>query len=291
MNIQQGADGGPERAEISRPVEGQSLAIGGGFKALSFKHGRFDGLMDPLVMVDHFVMTEPTFGAHPHAGMSAVSVLFEDSQGLFHNRDSLGNDFDIGPGDLYWLKAANGAVHDEAPRPGARIHALQVFVNLPARHKADAPQSLHIPAGQMPVLEDRTHRVRIVLGESNGVRGAVSPALPLTLLDIQLPAGGAFKHDVSGRNAVWLLAVRGDAMVRAGTAGQSLPEGHAMALRAGATDTPVCLQSEKGAQIALFEGQPLREPFVQQGPFVMSTLDQIEAVKAAHAAGELGAID
>ena len=163
---------------LSEPTHAQPLQIGDGFEALSFKHEQFHGLMDPLVMVDHFTMTEPTFGAHPHAGMSAVSVLFEDSEGRFHNRDSLGNDVDLLPGDLYWLKAGRGAVHDEAPLSGARTHALQIFVNLPARMKHDAPDALHVPGATMPVIEGDGRRVRVVLGETQGVLGASSPALP-----------------------------------------------------------------------------------------------------------------
>ncbi|MEE2525638.1 pirin-like C-terminal cupin domain-containing protein [Hyphobacterium sp. HN65] len=291
MNTQHPEFEARTRPAISELVPGQPLAIGSGFEALGFKHDRFDGLMDPLVMVDHFVMTEPTFGVHPHAGMSAVSVVFEDSQGRFHNRDSLGNDFDISPGDLYWLKAGRGAVHDEAPLPGARIHALQVFVNLPAKHKADAPASLHVPAEQMPVIHGDTHRVRVVLGESQGVRGAASPALPLTILDIKLARGGSFTQPVAAQKAAWILAVRGKAHVQVGDTGLSLPEGAAIAVRTSADATPISLHSENGAQLALFIGTPVREHFVQQGPFVMSTIDQIEAAKAAHAAGELGAID
>jgi redox-sensitive bicupin YhaK (pirin superfamily) len=291
MNIQQPAREAQSSFEISQPIDGQPFALGSGFKALSFKHDQFAGLMDPLVMVDHFVMTEPTFGAHPHAGMSAVSVLFEDSEGLFHNRDSLGNDFDIFPGDLYWLKAGSGAVHDEAPLPGARVHALQIFVNLPAKHKADAPASLHVPARQMPIIEGEKHRVRVVLGESNGVSGASSPAMPLTIVDIKLAKGGAFEHQSSASQATWLLAVRGDAVVQVEGVNATIPQGTAIALRIGASATSIKLQSNNGAQLALLQGQPVRERFVQQGPFVMSTIDEIEAVKMAYAAGKLGSID
>ena len=118
-------------AAVSEPLHGADLSIGHGFQARSYRAVEIGELMDPLVMVDHYVMTEPTFGAHPHAGLSAVSLLFEDSEGLFRNRDSLGNDFDLAPGDLYWLKAGSGAVHDECPRVNARTHGLQVFVNVP----------------------------------------------------------------------------------------------------------------------------------------------------------------
>ena len=102
-----------EIAHTTEPLDGNELTIGSGFEAQSFRAQDIAKLMDPLVMVDHYVMTQPTFGPHPHAGMSAVSLLFEDSEGLFHNRDSLGNDFDLQPGDLYWLSAGRGAVHPD----------------------------------------------------------------------------------------------------------------------------------------------------------------------------------
>lgn len=91
------------------PIGGRRVDIGTGFSALNFDHHQFGGLLDPLVMVDHFTMSEPTFGTHPHAGVSAVWVMLEDSRGRYYNRDSLGNDIDLEPGDLYWLKAGRAA--------------------------------------------------------------------------------------------------------------------------------------------------------------------------------------
>lgn len=277
--------------ELSEPTRARPLRIGDGFDALSFKHAQFDGLMDPLVMVDHFTMTSPTFGTHPHAGMSAVSVLFEDSEGRFRNRDSLGNDVDLLPGDLYWLKAGRGAVHEEAPRPGARTHALQIFVNLPAAMKHDAPDSLHVPGATMPVIERDGHRVRVVLGATQGVVGASSPALPLTILDVQLEAGGSYTHEVPASRGAWLHAVGGDAVVRIAGRTTPLAEGEAIALRSGSTKAALEIHSRAGSQVVLLEGTPIDERFVQQGPFVMSTCDEIRAVTADHAAGRLGSID
>jgi len=97
--------------ETHAQSDGRKIKIGDGFEAQSYQHADFEGLMDPLIMVDHFVMTQPTFGTHAHAGLSAVTVMFEDSEGAFRNRDSLGNDLDLAPGDLYWFKAARGALH------------------------------------------------------------------------------------------------------------------------------------------------------------------------------------
>lgn len=280
-----------ERVATTAPIRGRQVRIGTGFSALSFRHEQFDGLMDPLVMVDHFTMSEPTFGPHPHAGMSAVSVLFEDSQGRFHNRDSLGNDLDLGPGDLYWLKAGRGAVHDERPRAGARTHALQIFVNLPAAAKRDAPDALHVPAARMPELRGPGHRVRVVLGESNGVAGFASPALPLTILDAHLGSAGAFVHQLPAGSDTWVHAVGGHAEVAVGGAVTILAEGDAVAVRSEAEAAALELRSEEGAHLVLLQGQPIRERIVQRGPFVMNTCDELAAVAAAHEAGELGSID
>ena len=273
------------------PVRGRPIQVGDGFSALSFDHRSFEGLMDPLVMVDHFTMAEPTFGPHPHAGMSAVSILFEDSTGFFHNRDSLGNDVDLRPGDLYWLKSGRGAVHDEKPRSGSRVHALQAFVNLPVRFKRDSPATLHVPASEMPVLRAPGYRIRVMLGVSNGVEGASSPALPFTVLDAQLQPRGEFVHSMPADADAWLLAVDGDVEVAVDDATIRLLRGSAIAVRSGPTTVPIALRTETGAQLALLEGTPVRENFVQHGPFVMSNTQELRAVVAAHAAGELGSID
>ena len=100
---------------ITAVQHGETMTRGTGFEALSFIHRQLDGLMDPLIMVDHFTMTEPTFAPHAHAGLSAVSVLFEDSTGSFRNRDSLGNDIELAPGDLSGLKGRPAPVRCRCP--------------------------------------------------------------------------------------------------------------------------------------------------------------------------------
>lgn len=276
------------RAAITAVQHAETMTRGTGFEALSFIHRQLDGLMDPLIMVDHFTMTEPTFAPHAHAGISAVSVLFEDSTGSFRNRDSLGNDIELAPGDLYWLKAARGAVHDEAPTPGSRTHALQIFVNLPADRKLDAPGARHVPATEMPVIEGPGHRVRVMTGKSNGVTGAAPPALPFTILDIALQADGSFTHYAEPGDAIWLHVIRGEIEVDLDGIRYRLDRDTALATH-GAEQ--IRLLSGEGGQAVLLGGSPLREPFVQKGPFAMRDTDQLEAVIAAHAAGELGSVD
>ncbi len=275
---------------ITGPIAGRSLEIGSGFQARSFKYADFGGAMDPLIMVDHFTMSESTFGPHGHAGISAVSVLFEDSIGAFNNRDSLGNDIDLMPGDLYWLKAGRGGMHDEKPRPGSRAHGLQMFVNLPAEQKYDNPTALHVKARDMPIIEGNGYRVRVVLGASNGVEGARSPALPMTILDMQLSAASRFSHALPAQQAVWLHAVDGSATVLIDGREHPLPAGRAVALRADAAAGELAISSRDGAHVALVQGQPLHETFVQRGPFAMATEAEVTAVAAACERGEFGSI-
>ena len=268
--------------------DGKRVSIGDGFSARSYRRSEFSGLMDPLIMVDHFVMTEPTFGTHAHAGLSAVTVLFEDSEGAFRNRDSLGADIDLAPGDLYWFKAARGAVHNEEPRPGARTHALQVFVNLPAEKRRDAPAALHLPAKDIPRIAGDRASARLLLGESDGVAGAQAPDVPLTLLDINLREGGRFSHrGVSGLHT-WILAVEGAPTVLWSGGSAALRPGAALAM-AGAEDIEI--SAELGAHAVLFQGRPLREAFVQRGPFAMGDEEELDAVEADYRAGRLGSID
>lgn len=280
---------------ITAPHRGNRLKIGNGFTAHAFRARDLAGAMDPLVMVDHYRMSESTFGAHPHAGLSAVSVLFEDSEGKFRNRDSLGNDFDLMPGDLYWLKAGSGAVHDEAPRAGARIHGLQVFVNLPARMKQDAPESLRVKAQEMPVLENHGHRVRVVLGDSNGITGQVSPALPMTILDGKIAAGSTFTHDLQAGENSWVYAIKGEVDIAVAGETVRLQAGESIAIEAspGSATHTIELRNvaDSDAHFALFAAVPVKEAFVHKGPFVMNNEAEIAQVEADYAAGKLGYLE
>jgi len=280
---------------LSMPISGAGLTVGTGFTAQSFRARDIGEAMDPLVLVDHYVMTEPTFGTHPHAGLSAVSLLFLDSEGRFHKRDSLGNNFDLLPGDLYWLKAGRGAVHNESPGRASRIHGLQLFVNVPQEFRYEEPTSLLVRQQDMPMLDNSQYRVRLALGESNGVVGAKSPGLPMTILDGQLARNGGFEHNLgSGRNA-WIHAIDGEIVV-AGLAGQTrLQKGQAAAIDNSGSGKSVSLRvsaSNRGkAHFALLDGQAIKESFVQQGPFVMSTTDEIAAINQAFDEGRFGSID
>jgi len=276
---------------VSPQISGQPLNIGNGFNALSFKHHQFDSLMDPIVMLDHYTMTEPTFGEHPHAGISAVSIIFEDSEGVFNNKDSLGNNIDLLPGDAYWLRAGVGAIHDEKPTSGSHTHGLQIFVNLPQTLKYDAPAALHVPANEIPIIESKGYRVRVIFGQCNGIQGAMPPTLPFTALDVSLKQNGSFKHQICSNQTTLIHVVSGSARIRIDEQNIDLTEGKAISVQTSSQSQLISILSSDEAHLAVLQGTPIRQHFVQEGPFVMTNLDEMREVTESYKAGLFGVIE
>lgn len=280
--------------QITPIIEGQQFEIGTGFQALAFRDAAFMGKMDPLVMVDHYKMSEPTFGAHPHAGLSAVSIIFEDSEGALHNRDSLGNDFDLMPGDLYWLKAGSGIVHDESPRQGSIIHGLQVFVYLPSAERLSNPASLHVRAEDIPLIKEPGVRVRVILGESKGLNDAESPASPMRILDGFLGSHYSFNQQLATLENAWIYAVDGDLEFMAGNQQRLLTSGQAVAISNLSPDQECEVQlynrEDNQAHFVLFSAKPFEEDYVQKGPFIMGSHQEIAQIEANYNEGKLGSL-
>jgi redox-sensitive bicupin YhaK (pirin superfamily) len=271
-------------------VSSHPHTIRSGFQAQHFSEDMFDGRMDPLLMVDHFVMTEPTFEPHLHAGISAVTFIFEDAKGDFINRDSLGNHIALKPGDLYWLAAAKGAVHDERPEAGARTHALQIFVNLPARQKVTAARSLLVRAVDMPKLVGPGYRVRLALGRSGEYEGAGGTPEEMTLLDGALEENATFVHRLQAGRAAWIYTISGDLVIDADSERSSVPRASCVTVPSADGDINLVLSTVAGAHFVLMAGRPLREPFAKHGPLVMSSFADIRRTLADYAAGRFGKI-
>jgi redox-sensitive bicupin YhaK (pirin superfamily) len=277
------------RARLGKTVPGVSHSIGDGFSATHFSEEMFGGRMDPLLMVDHFVMTAPTFDPHLHAGISAVTAILEDSQGVFLNRDTLGHALELKAGDLYWLAAASGAAHEEKPARGARIHGLQIFVNLPSRLKKQPARSLHVDAANVPAIEGSGHRVRVVLGRSGEATGAAGTPEEMTMLDGLLGKGGRFSHHLPAGRQAWIYAVAGELTVRAQHETCTLQTGRATTVGAG-PETEVVLESSEPAHFVLMAAVPIHEPFVKAGPLVMSTADDVRQTLTHYTEGRFGRI-
>jgi redox-sensitive bicupin YhaK (pirin superfamily) len=278
-----------ETGRLGKISIGATHKIGENFMARHFSEEMFDGRMDPLLMVDDFVMTGPTFDPHLHAGISAVTMMFEDSKGEFLNRDTLGHNVALKAGDLYWLAAASGAAHEERPAEGARTHALQIFVNLPARLKKEPARALHVEAGDTPVIKGDGYRVRVLLGRSGSTAGADGTPEEMTMLDGVFSNGSQFSHQLMEGRQAWIYAVSGDLVVRAELEERLLAEGSATTVAAG-SETEILLEGSVAAHFVLMAARPIREPFIKHGPLVMSSVADVQRTLAGYARGQFGHI-
>ena len=245
------------------------------------------GSLDPFLILTDFHMPQPLFPPHPHAGFSVATYLFEDSEGAFINRDSLGDVSRIEPGGLHWTQAGAGILHEEIPEtPGRDCHGLQLWVNHSAANRMAPPLSYHFAAAQISTvtLPDGS-RVRILVGESQGVHAPFTPITPITLLDVHLKPGGAFTHSAPPDHRVAVFVIGGSGFF--GGAETPLPTHTAGVFEAG--DGAIVIRGgEAGAQFLLAAARPLDEPTVFGGLFISTTQGDIRAAQHRFQQGEMG---
>ena len=239
---------------------------------------RLDNL-DPFFLFDHFGSESSSdyiagFPLHPHRGIETVTYMLD---GSVAHRDSLGNAGVIGAGDVQWMTAGSGILHEEMPRVGPRrLDGFQIWVNLPRKLKMTSPRYQDVPAGAIPeVLRPDRTRIRVVAGEVDGVRGAVREIFAdPTYLDVALPAGGRLEQPIPRGHTGILYVFEGEVAVGGDRpTGTWVPaprlvvlgDGDVVRVHAGAT----------GARLLLLSAQPLHEPYARYGPFVMNTRDEI----------------
>jgi redox-sensitive bicupin YhaK (pirin superfamily) len=236
--------------------------------------------LDPFFLFDHFGSNRPDdyiagFPMHPHRGIETVTYMLD---GSVAHRDSLGNSGIIGAGDVQWMTAGSGILHEEMPKAGPRLlDGFQVWVNLPAKLKMTKPRYQDVPASQIPeVVRPDGGRIRVIAGEVDGVVGAVREIFAgPTYLDVTLPAGRTFEQPVPRGHTALLYVYQGELAVGGsgpskGTAIRAprlaiLKDGDVM--RAHASGAP--------ARFLLLSAQPLNEPYARHGPFVMNTREEI----------------
>jgi hypothetical protein len=227
-------------------------------------------------------------GWHPHRGFETVTLAWE---GAVAHRDNAGHAGVIGPGDVQWMTAASGIFHEEyhaeqLTRRGGRMHMMQLWVNLPSKDKFAPPGYQPITASEIPnVAIEGGGRVRIIAGEYEGARGPAHTFTPITMLDATLSAGARLAAAIpASYNA---LAVVAKGRVRVGslvaTAGELVlfaNDGARVELEA----------DEEGTHTIILAGEPIGEPIVQYGPFVMNTVQEIEQAMRDVQRGKFGPI-
>ena len=238
------------------PVEaGVHRTIGSDFTSLRFGETAFKHDSDPISMLDHFVMTGPTFAPHLHQRISTVTALFEDSRGGLLNRDNIGASVDLQAGDLYRLAAGSGAVHEQNPSAGARIHALQIFVKLPGAMHRGPPRTFHVRSADVPVDAGEGYRVRTVLGAHS--HDGSSGGAEMTLLDCSLQPGGQFTHGLPSARKAWVYVISGQLRIRSADGASMLEAGQMTTVGAGQA-IDVSLHAAMTTHFILIDAEPLR---------------------------------
>ena len=267
-----------------------------GFDASSGAHMlRVDNSwIDPFLGIDSYTMPQPFFGPHPHAGMSAVSLMLPEADGGFINRDTLGDRSLIRPGDLHWTQAGRGMMHEEIPaEPGKAARGMQVFVNMSRANKSADPVAFKVKHEDMPVVNFEGGNLRVVAGQFNEHNSPIAQdsrwLTRVNMLDVTLQAGASVDIPVAaGDNAFFVMRsgsfeqVAGEDIAQSAIIFESSQSGMRIArVKAGS-------QALRGV---FFSGTPINEPVYSGGPFTGNTADDIAAYRQAFARGEMGHLE
>lgn len=236
-------------------------------------------VFDPFLLMDDFRGEKPAdfiagFPFHPHRGIETITYLIE---GSVEHQDSLGNKGVIGPGDVQWMTAGSGIIHQEMPKgnEAGRMGGFQLWANLPAVQKMMDPRYRDVLSGQIPeVVTASGARIRIICGEVDGVRGPVQDiVIEPQYLDVTLPAGVEYTHPTPAGHTVFAYLIAGSAWFdreKSALANNT----QLVVLEDG--EQAVITAAERGARLLLISGRPLREPVAWYGPIVMNTQAELQ---------------
>jgi quercetin 2,3-dioxygenase len=230
-------------------------------------------------------------GWHPHRGFETVTLAWE---GAVAHRDNAGHAGVIGPGDVQWMTAAGGIFHEEYheeafSRAGGRMHMMQLWVNLPRKDKMAPPAYQPITTADIPRVPvdlggQSIGEVRVIAGEFQGVRGPAHTFTPITMLDARLEAGARLAVSLPASHNALAVVARGK--VRAGETAAGAGE---LVLFANDGER-LELAAEEPSHVIVLAGEPLGEPIVQYGPFVMNSIAEIRKAIIDVEAGRFGPI-
>ncbi len=266
--------------------------VGDGFPVSTmFSYHTDQHEISPFLLLDHagpaaFKPSDFPRGVeeHPHRGFETVTIVY---QGEVEHRDNAGNSGKIGPGDVQWMTAGRGILHEEMhgmdfTRKGGTLEMIQLWVNLPAQHKMTAPGYQEILAGNIPriVFENNAGHMRLIAGSYGDQNGAAKTFTPVNLWDMKITAGKIVRLNVPEGHNTMLLTLSGkvrvndDETLATKELGYLTQEG----------DT-ISLHGEEDSLVLLMSGTPIDEPIVGRGPFVMNTMKEISDAMTDYALG------
>ncbi|WP_173912133.1 pirin family protein [Acinetobacter sp. Marseille-Q1618] len=272
--------------------------VGDGFPVKNlFSYDRLGQAISPFLLLDyaapyHFdaTTTQHGVGSHPHRGFETVTIAY---QGEVSHKDSAGGGGTIKTGDVQWMTAGAGLVHEEFhshdfAEKGGLFEMVQLWVNLPAADKMTAPKYQAIEAKDIPVVkfDDNAGQLRVIAGQYAGHQGAASTFSPVNVWDVELNTGHVENIFVPVDHNTLLVVLKGELMINA----TQHVEDHSIVMFAKDAEAHIQIEATQDAKFLVLTGKPLNEPIQGYGPFVMNTKDEIIQAFSDFNNGKFGAI-
>ncbi len=230
---------------------------------------------DPFLLMAEDWFWHGTFLDHPHRGIETVTYVISGHMGHYDNKS--GHEGVLGPGDVQWMTAGHGVIHKEDPVPGEEVHSLQLWVNLPRESKLMPPRYQDLSASRVPMREEDGYLIRVYSGRMAGLAAPTDNVVPIVMAEIHLEAGRSLEVDVAGDHNGFLYILEGEgafgANAHRGRSGEVLwlsPES------AGEPISHLTLHAIAPLRVLIYTGKPLHQPVVAYGPFVMTSIEEIQ---------------
>jgi redox-sensitive bicupin YhaK (pirin superfamily) len=273
--------------------------VGDGFPVRNiFSYDDIANEISPFLLLDYagpreFPPTQKKLGVgeHPHRGFETVSIIYS---GEVSHRDSSGGGGTIGPGEVQWMTAASGLVHEEFHGPnyartGGPFEMVQLWVNLPASQKMREPRYQAITAGQIPeaLLPEAAGCVRVIAGSFGGKKGPAQTFTPMEVWDVRLSSGKTAHFALTPGHTASFLVLTGEVRVAgSGSGSEKIGEAELGVFEPAGSD--LVIEATQDTKILLLSGEPLNETIVGYGPFVMNSEQEIRQAFRDYQSGRMG---
>jgi quercetin 2,3-dioxygenase len=258
---------------VKKILERQTTLEGAGVKLKRVLGNDEESTLDPFLLLDHFGSHNPKdyikgFPWHPHRGMETVTYMWT---GEVEHGDSMGNKGVIKSGDVQWMTAGSGIIHQEMPQKyDGLMQGFQLWVNLPAKDKMVDPKYRGIEREQIPNFKKNGATVKVIAGKIDGTQGPVRDlAIDIEYFDVELPAGKTFEHPTHKNDTAFTYAVEGSIEIQ----DKEILQGQCAVFGNGDF---IKISTKKGSRFLFVSGQSLNEPVAWRGPIVMNTEEELE---------------
>ena len=283
---------------VAQVIAASSTIEGGGFEVYRPFPGRAADWFDPFLLLDEMAPHHQAPGeaigapAHPHRGFETVTYIL---QGEVEHRDSAGHHGVIGPGDVQWMTAGDGIVHSEMPSTriqteGGVGHGIQLWVNLPASLRRTPPKYQALPADDIASVSGQGWSAEVVAGSMLGADGPAATHTPVGYARVTIQPGTALRIPTTDGHTALVYAFAGTATI--GAASDELRAHHLAVLAddGGEIELTVADDASEPFDCVVLTGEPIGEPMVRYGPFVMNTRAELDEAVSDFNAGRMGTI-